>query len=147
MESLVASSPIIQPQSADMFHQNIDSRNEDWQSQIDAGRILSTAQQPGNAPARATNFGPNIPARLLKKKAPSTLSAEGSSDTQRLANSDALEMQTTAFGPPPVNLDWDPSFDIGHRSNFEESGEPAQLSIIQESGESEIEQSKESSTV
>ena len=145
MESLVASSPIIQPQSADMFHQSIDSRTEDWQSQINAGRILSIAQQPGNAPARATNFGPNIPARLLlKKKTPSTLSLNDASDTEKLTNSDALGMQSIAFAPPPANLDWDPSFDGGPSDNFNELGESAQLSILEESEETGVEKSEES---
>ena len=93
----------------------------------------------------STNFGPNIPARLLlKKKTPSTLSLNDASDTEKLTNSDALGMQSIAFAPPPANLDWDPSFDGGPSDNFNELGESAQLSILEESEETGVEKSEES---
>lgn len=129
MQDLIASSPIVQPPSAASFHESIDSRTNDWQRQIERGRLLSGVPHQSSFRERPSNFGPNIPAGITLKKTPLTqCAAHDVSDRQHLADSDVLEMESsnssqalTESGHAIVSgLDWDPSYDIGQVGNTEQ---------------------------
>ena len=120
MQDLIASSPIVQPSSAASFHESIDSRTNDWEQQIEKGRLLSGVPHQSSLRERPSNFGPNIPAKITFKKPPLTnFAARDVSDTKHLADSDVLEMESSN-SDHAGGLDWDPSYDVGQADKAEQ---------------------------